>query len=59
MNGFQVPIADAAGMKMQRRILHSWKEIASYVGRGSGRFNGMKRSLACQCTGLAAGREAQ
>jgi len=34
MNGFQVPIADAAGMKMQRRILHSWKEIASYVGRG-------------------------
>ena len=34
MNGFQFPIADAAGMKMQRRILHSWKEIASYVGRG-------------------------
>ena len=34
MNGSQVPIADPAGMKMQRRILHSWKEIASYVGRG-------------------------
>src|SRR5258708_35585226 len=34
INGFQVPIADAAGMKMQRRILHSWKEIASYIGRG-------------------------
>ena len=27
-----VPIGDA--MTMQRRILHSWKEIASYVGRG-------------------------
>ena len=34
MNGSQVPIADTAGMKMQRRILHSWKEIASYIGRG-------------------------
>jgi len=34
MNGSQVPIADAGGMKMQRRILHSWKEIASYIGRG-------------------------
>jgi hypothetical protein len=34
MNGFQVPSADAARMKMQRRILHSWKEIASYIGRG-------------------------
>jgi predicted DNA-binding transcriptional regulator AlpA len=35
MNGFQAPsAADATGMKAQRRILHSWKEIASYVGRG-------------------------
>ena len=34
MHSSQVPIADAAGMKMKRRILHSWKEIASYVGRG-------------------------
>ena len=35
MNGFQAPIAaDVRGLKMQRRVLHSWKEIASYIGRG-------------------------
>jgi hypothetical protein len=34
MNGFQAPSAEPARMKMQRRILHSWKEIASYIGRG-------------------------
>jgi hypothetical protein len=34
MNGFQVPSAEPARMKMQRRILHSWKEIASYIERG-------------------------
>ena len=35
MNGFQTPIAaDVRGLKMQRRVLHSWKEIASYIGRG-------------------------
>ena len=42
------PTPTSVNKKPEVKYLTSWKEIANYLGKGSVRFKGMKRSSDCR-----------